>query len=164
MKINYSFSFTQPALAKPKLVEYSYNEFLLDLPTHWRQLPTPEENSFNFYSQIDEASITISADFYAIPDEKAGLFADKCLESRHNGLESQFPGKVEVLRRTAHPHSGGSGIELMYGAEIPGNMYLYLGYVTSRKILNFTLVCKPERVAAAALFNSLISNFRPKLP
>lgn len=164
MKFNYSFSFTQPAPAKPKLAEYSFNEFLLDLPPYWKQLPTPEDNSFNFYSEIEGASITISADFYAIPDEKAGQFGGRCLESRHDALETQFPGQVEVIRRTAHPHSGGSVIELMYGAGIPGSMYFYLGYVTSRKILNFTLVCKPERTAAAALFNSIISNFRPKLP
>jgi len=164
VKVNYSFSFTQPAPPKPKLAEYSYNEFLLDLPSHWKQLPTPEDNSFNFYSEMDGASITISADFYAIPDDKAVRFAENCLESRHHALETQFPDQVEVIRRTAHPHSGGSAIELMYGAEIPGSMYFYLGYVTSRKILNFTLVCKPERAGAAVLFNSIISNFRPRLP
>ncbi|WP_374583437.1 hypothetical protein [Pseudoduganella sp.] len=165
MKFNYSFSFSQPAPAKPKLAEYSYNEFLLDLPPHWRQLPTSEDNSFNFYSEKDGASITISADFYAIPDEKAVLMAEACLESRHAAFESQFPGQVEVLRRTARQHSGGDGIEMMYAADAPGqHLYFYLGYVTRRKILHFALVCQPGRDAAAALFNSIVSNFRPQLP
>lgn len=150
---------------KPSLVEYSYNEFLLDLPDHWKQLPTPEDNVFNFYSETEGASITISADFYAIPDDKAGFFAEKCLESRHDAVVAQSSGEIEVLRRSALPHSGGTGIEMMYAAEVPGEcVYFYLGYVTSRKILNFTLVCKPGRAAAAALFNAIVPNFRPKLP
>jgi hypothetical protein len=165
MKVNYSFSFTQPAPPKPKLAEFSYSEFLLDLPSHWKQIPTPQDNSFQFSSDKDEASITVSADFYAIPDEKAALLADQCLSSRHNALEAQFPGQVEVLRRTVHPHSGGIGLELLYAADIPGrHTYFYLGYVTNRKILNFTLVCKPGREAAATLFNAILQNFRPKLP
>jgi len=102
MKINYSFSFSQPAPGKPKLAEYSYSEFLLDLPPHWKQSPTSEDNSFNFYSEAEGASITVSAEFYAIPQEKQAQFADKCLESRHTGLETQFPGQVEVIRRTAY--------------------------------------------------------------
>ncbi|MET0349869.1 MAG: hypothetical protein ABW067_08785, partial [Rhizobacter sp.] len=74
------------------------------------------------------------------------------------------PG-VEVFQRTIRPHSSGDGLELSLAVNVPGEcVYLFLGYVTSRKILNFGLVCRPGPEAAAALFNELVPNFRPLLP
>ena len=164
---SYSFSLTPARPAEPvePLHEFSYNEFLLDLPYHWKQVITPEENSFNFHSSSLEAGITISADFFAVPDAKAAAFAEVCLNSRLEQLEKLEPGKVEVLHRTIKPHSGGVGLELAFAAELAGkNIYTYLGYVTSRKVLNFTLVCRPDRQAAAKLFNETMLHYRPKLP
>jgi hypothetical protein len=72
---------------------------------------------------------------------------------------------VQVLQKSIKPHSGGIGLELSFAAEVPNeHVNIYLGYVTSRKILNFTLVCQPGKEAAAALFNQLVPNFRPRLP
>src|SRR4030095_5141660 len=69
--------------------EYSYNEFFLDLPEHWRQYLTSEDNTLNWHSDVENASITVSADFYEVPDEKAAMkFAEVCLSGRHNAMES----------------------------------------------------------------------------
>ena len=170
MKINYSF--TLPTLSstpevKPteELVDYTYNEFLIRLPKHWRQVPTSEENSFNWYSEVDAASITISADFYQIPPEKEQLLAEKCLLSRFEALERVDPGKVTILSQGIKPHSGGVGLEINFNAEVPDkHVYLYLGYVTTRKIFNLTFVCKPDRAAAASLYNKTMESIRVKLP
>lgn len=167
MKFSYSYSYTikSPSPAPEKLAEYSYNEFLLDLPTHWRQVPTSEDNTFNFQSDTEGAAIIISADFYDIPSTKAQAIAEKCIESRLEAHSQQFPDQVEVIQSGIKPHSGGIGLEMNYAAEVPGkHVFIYLGYVTSRKILNFTLVCRPDRMAAAALFNNTIAHFRAKLP
>jgi hypothetical protein len=169
MKISYSFNLQPPAPAPTKppenLAEYSYNEFFLDLPEHWRQYPNPEDNTLNWHSPVENASITISADFYQVPDEKALEFADVCLNARHEAMERLAPGKVEVLQRSAKPYSGGGGLELAYAAHLPEHTYLYLGYVTSRKVFSFGLTCGPDKYAAADLFNKFMKGrLRVKLP
>jgi hypothetical protein len=168
VKLSYAFSLTPPVSPpKPaeKLAEYSYNEFWIDLPTHWRQVPTPEDRTVTFFSEVDDASITISVDFFEVPDEKAHRVAEKCLESRREALDQMSPGNVNVLNRSIKPHSGGVGLEMNIGAEISGgHVYLYIGYVTTRKIFNFTLVCKSDKFAAAELFNKMMGNIRVQLP
>ncbi|MDM4767188.1 hypothetical protein [Pelomonas sp. SE-A7] len=160
---SYSFSLTPPAPAE-QMHEYSYSEFLLDLPSHWKQVPNATDNTLNFSSETHSAALIISADFYEIPDSKAQSIAEKCLDSRLEALEELSPGQVEVLHRTIKPHSGGSGLELSFAAEAHGHVHIYLGYVTSRKILNVTLIAPPSKQSAAALFNKTVANFRPKLP
>jgi hypothetical protein len=159
---SYSFSLSTP---KPTLHEYAYSEFALGLSADWKLVPNAEENTLNFHSESRGAGITISADFYEIPEGKAQALAEKCLSSRLEALEKVTPGRVQALQRTIKPHSGGVGLELSFAAEVPGeHVYIYLGYVTPRKVLNFTLVCKPGKEAAVALFNELVLNFRPRLP
>lgn len=162
---SFSFSLTPPAPPKPKLHAYEYSEFLLALSAQWTQVPTAQDNTVNFQSAELGAGITVSADFYEIPDAKALALAERNLSSRLEALEQVTPSRVVVLQRSIKPHSGGIGLELSFAAEVPGeHVYIYLGYVTPRKILNFTLVCKPGKEAAAALFNQLAPNFRPSLP
>lgn len=162
---SYSFSLTPPAPPKPELHQYEYSEFLLALPSHWKQVPTSEENTLNFQSVEIGAGITISADFYEIPESKAHALAEKNLSSRLDALDRLTPGRVQILQRSIKHHSGGIGLELSFAAEVLNeHFYIYLGYVTSRKILNFTLVCTPGKEAAAALFNGIVPNFRPRLP
>lgn len=167
MKFSYSFNISPPAAPKPteKLAEYSYNEFLLDLPEHWRQVATSSDNTLNWHSEVDGATITVSCDFYEVPDSKALGLAEVCLDGRHRALEALAPGQVTVLSRSIKPYSGGGGLEINYSAQIPGSTYLYLGYVTARKVFNFGLTCGPDRFAAADLYNLMMSGrLRVKLP
>lgn len=166
MKFNYSFSLKIPAPQAPvKLVEHSYREFLIDLPPQWNQIPTLQDNTFNYTSEVDQASITISVDFWEIPESKAHVIADKAMESRLRALEQVYPDRVNVLNQSTKPHSGGIGLEMNLVIEVPDeNTYIYLGYVTSRKIFNFTLVCKSDTTMASSLFNTIVENLRVKLP
>ncbi len=159
---SYSFSLSPP---KAELHEYQYNEFLLSLASHWKQVLTAEEGVLNFHSAELGAGITISADFYEIPIDKAHAIAEKCISARIDAYEQLAPGRVHVLKKTIKPHSGGIGLELSLAVEVPNeHVTVYLGYVTSRKILNFTLVCKPDKESATQLFNQIAPNFRPRLP
>ena len=167
MKISYSFNLTPQAPAsKPKedLVEYSYNEFFLDLPPHWRQIATSQDRTLNFQSDRERAAIIVSVDFFEVPDEKALGVAEKTQEFRRQALEQVAPGRVEVLKQSVKPHSGGVGLEVSWVAQIPDAIHLYVGYITNRKILNFTMICPPDKFAAAELFNKTMENFRAKLP
>lgn len=163
MKFSYSFSLPQKQPVE-QVYEYSNSEFLLDLPAHWKEAPSTTDNTVNFTSNTHEAALIVSADFFEIPDSKAHLLADKCLSSRIDALEQLSPGQVNVLRRTITPHSGGVGLELSLAVETPQHIHIYLGYVTSRKILNLTLIAKPDRHAAAELFNKIVACYKPKLP
>lgn len=104
MKINYSFSFTAPTPVPTKvpdeLVEYSYNEFGIDLPLFWRQIPNSGDNTIKFVSDQDNTSIIVAADFYDISEDKALGVAQKSIESRLEAHEQQFPGQVELLARS----------------------------------------------------------------
>ena len=164
--LNYSFSLTPPAPPTPQAKhQYAYSEFLLELSARWRQIPTSDDNTLNFQSDDDGAAIIISADFYDIPDDKAQALAEKCISSRIEALEAASQGLVQVLQQAIKPHSGGVGLEISFAADVEGeHVHLYLGYVTSRKILNFSMVCKPGRHEAVALFNATVPGFRPRLP
>ncbi len=162
---SYSFSLTPPAPPKPRLHEYAYSEFAVFLSDQWRQTPSSEDNTLLFHSSELGASITVSVDFYDIPQDKAALIADKTLSTRLDSLETLAPGKITVRQRAVKPHSSGAALELSFIAEVADDcIYLYLGYVTARKVLNFTLVCAPGGQAAAALYNEVVGNFRPRLP
>lgn len=169
MKFSYSFNISPPPAAAPKpaekLAEYSYNEFFLDLPEHWRQVATSNDNTLNWHSEVDGAAITVSCDFYEVPDSKALGLAEACLDGRLKAMEALAPGQVTVLSRSIKPYSGGGGLEMSFSAQIPGSTYLYLGYVTARKVFNFGLTCGPDKFAAADLYNLLMSGrLRVKLP
>lgn len=165
MKFNYSFSLTSPTPPVEKLHPYDYNEFSLSLPGDWRQLPSAEEGTFNWYSEKAQAGITVSADFYEVPEEKWGALGEVNLESRHRALESSAVGAVSVISRSIRPYSGGGGLELSYAAETSETTYLYLGYVTSRKVFNFTLTSAAGRAAAIALYNETMQRrLRVKVP
>jgi hypothetical protein len=167
-QFKYSFSLTPPpAVTLPPAPEarhaYPYTEFLLELPACWRQTPAQEDDTLHFISDRDGAAIVISADFYDIPDDKAQGLAEQVVASRIEALERASGGPVQLLHRAIQPHSGGVGLELSFAAETD-HVHLYLGYVTSRKVLNFSMVCQPGRQAAVALFNATVPGFRPRLP
>ena len=161
-----SFPLTPPVAPSPaeQLHEYRYNEFLIDLPGHWKQVPSSTHNTITFHSDAHGAALIISVDSYEIPREKAQAVAEQCVASRLGALEQAAPGRVSVLRQSIRPHSGGVGLELSLVAETPKEAYIYLGHVTSRKVLNLSLVGKPDRQAAAALFDKTIANYRPRFP
>ena len=164
--LNYSFSLTPQAAPRPAAKhQYTFSEFLLDLTAQWRQIPTQEDNTLNFQSDDDGAAIIISADFFDIPDDKAQSLAEKCISSRIEALEAASQGAVQVLQQAIKPHAGGGGLEISFAADIEGeHVHLYLGYVTSRKVLSFAMVCKPGKHEAVALFNATVPGFRPRLP
>ncbi|WP_457442563.1 hypothetical protein [Roseateles sp. P5_E4] len=164
--LNYTFKLAPPPVPTPPVKhQYSYSEFLLDLSAQWRQIPTKEDNTLNFHSDDDGAAIIISADFYEIPDDKVQALAEKCISSRIEALQIASQGSVQVLQQSIKSHSGGVGLEMSFAAHAEGEyVHLYLGYVTSRKILNFSMVCQPGKHEAVALFNATVPGFRPRLP
>ena len=169
MTTDYAFKLPQAApttatAAAPR-TDYAYNEFVLSLPSDWAPTATPQENSFNWFSQQAGASITVSVDFYEVSDALAVSLAEKNLLARQEGLERSAPKPVTVIERSIKPHSGGVGQEMIFAAEVQGEcFYLYMGYVTPRKIFNFTLVSQAEQAQAFALFNALMGSLRVNLP
>jgi hypothetical protein len=164
--LNYSFSLTPPPAPRPMARhEYDTSEFMLDLESRWRQIPTPDDNTLNFQSDSDGAALIISADFFDIPSDQAQAIAEKCLDSRIAAIGSASEGPVQLLHQAVKPHAGGAGLEMSFAAHAEGEaVHLYLGYVTSRKILNFSMVCPPGKQEAVALFNATVPGFRPRLP
>ena len=170
MSVFFSYSFSarptaQAAPAKPEPHRYEHSEFLLVLSSDWKQVPTAARDRLKFSATGLGANIAVSVDSREIPDAKTAAIAQENLSLQLQAIEQLAPGRVQLLHRNIKPHSGGVGLELSLAAEVPGeHVHVYLGYVTSRKVLNFMLVCRPGRQAAAALFNDIVPNFRPRLP
>lgn len=166
--LKYSFSLTPPApppAPAPAKHTYTYSEFTLELAHLWRQMPTAEENTLNFVSDADGAAIIISVDFYDIPAEKAQMTAEYAVDRRLDAVRQLTEGPVTVLHRSILPHSSGGGLEMSLAVEPErGHLHLFLGYVTARKVLNFTMICPPGKEKAVALFNATVPGFRPRLP
>jgi hypothetical protein len=160
MKFNYSIKLPA-AVSEPQpeqLHPYDYNEFSLSLPADWKQLPTGADRTFNWYSDKAGAGITVSADFYEVPEAKWAAVAEVNLNGRHRAFEDVSDGSVNVVQRSVKPYSGGGGLELSYVAHDSRTTYLYLGYVTSRKVFNFTLTCGADKAAAVALYNRTMAD------
>ncbi|MFG6430903.1 hypothetical protein [Roseateles sp. LYH14W] len=164
--LNYSFSLTAPPAPRPQERQSrAYSEFLLDLAPKWREVPTDEDNSLTFQSDDDGAVIVIAVDFFDIPDDQAQALAEQCVDSRIDAIRAASQAPLQVLLRDVKPRTGGGGLEMSFVADAEGEpVHLYLGYVTARKILSFSMVCQPGRQEAAALFNATVPGFRPRLP
>jgi hypothetical protein len=148
-----------------KLVEYTFSDFTLDLPRHWRRCALTEDNALHWHSPIDNASVSVSIDAHDLPREEAMQLADERLDARHHALEALAPGQVEVLQRSATPYPGGGGLELMYAAQLADQTRVYLGYITPKKIFNFELTCGPDMLEAAELFERFArERLRVKVP
>ena len=161
--LNYSFRLTPPAAAARR--DHDTSEFRLQLDARWRPVAAEDGNTLNFQSDDDGAALVVSADFFDIADDQARPMAERCLASRIEALETASPGRVRVLRQAIEPHRGGAALELSLAAEVEdAHVHLHLGYVTSRKVLSFSMVCPPGRQAAMALFNATVPGFRPRLP
>lgn len=160
----YSFPLAPPPAQPPAKRSHDYAEFQLDLEARWQQVPTDEGGALHFQSDADGAAIIISVDFFDIPDDKAQGIAEQCLGSRLAAIQAASAKPVQVLSQAIKPHISG-GLEMSFASEVDGeHVHLYLGYVTSRKILNFSMVCQPGRHEAVALFNATVPGFRPRLP
>lgn len=159
----YSFPVAPPA--PPATRSQAYSEFMLELATQWQPRPHEEANTLIFQSDEDGAALIISVDFFDIPDEHAQGVAEQCIASRLGALQAASDQPLQVLHQAIQPHSGGTGLEMSFAAELGDeHVHLYLGYVSARKVLNFSMVCQPGRQAAVALFNATVPGFRPRLP
>jgi len=91
--------------------------------------------------------------------------AELNLDRQIEVYRQQYPGRLEVLRRLIWLRSGSSDIEMTYAAEVEGeHLFLYFGYMTSRKLLGLLLICRPDRGAASRLFTETLGRFRARCP
>ncbi|MET3518167.1 hypothetical protein ABIC63_005977 [Pseudacidovorax sp. 1753] len=167
MKFSYSFSLPAPT-AQPtpeQLHPYDYNEFVLSLSADWRQVPISRERTLRWCSDKLKAEIIVSVDFYELPESKWAKVAEVTLESRHKALAEASGDALTVVSRSAKPYSGGGGLEISYAAHTGDMTHIYLGYVTSRKVFNFSLTGGANKAALVELYNRLMERqLRVKVP
>ena len=147
---------------------FASEEFRLTLPDDWQQWESPElePDTLAFYSGAGDIGITMSMEFYLVPDEKMLELAQAVLDNRAAAHADQFGDRIEYLQDSVHPHSSGAGFEMFYRAQVlPEKSVFYLGYVTSRKILNFFIeTSECDREKADAVFAAVLGAFEPRLP
>jgi hypothetical protein len=143
---------------------YEYSEFGLELSEDWKEAEPIEPNLVCFDSELQGASITLSAMFYQIPPDKIEAIGQQALQSRIAAHAEQFH-EISYLRQSVRPHSSGTAFEVFCMAEAQEGFICFLGYVTERKILNFFIEADTHDYSSAAtLFNKLIGGFGPVLP
>lgn len=158
MKQSYSFSLSHAPATQfvEELFPYDYGEFVLSLSKDWRQIATADERTLTWRSDRHSAEILVSADFVEVPESKWAVMADAALNSRHKVLAEVLDQSLTVFNRSAKPYSGGGGLELSYAAHSNDTIHLYLGYVTSRKIFNFSLTGGTNRQEIIQLFDRIM--------
>jgi hypothetical protein len=144
------------------------DEFRLTLPDDWQQWESQdlEPDTTAFYSNECGASVTLSTQFYQVSEDKMMGLAQAVLDARAAAHAEQFDDRIEYLQDSVHLHSSGTGLEMFYRAQvIPEKSFFYLGYVTTRKVLNLfvqTFECDPEK--ADVVFGTVLGAFEPRLP
>ncbi|MGQ2924319.1 MAG: hypothetical protein ACT6SF_14235 [Hydrogenophaga sp.] len=167
MKFSYSFSLPAlaPQVASEELHPYDYNEFLLSLSADWRQVPVSKDRTLRWYSDKLKAEIIVSVDFYEVPESKWANVAEVTLEGRHKALAEACGDTLTVVSRSAKPYSGGGGLEVSYAAHTNDMTHIYLGYVTARKVFNFSLTGGANKASLVELYNRLMERqLRVKVP
>lgn len=107
----------------------------------------------------------VSVDFYEAPASKWAATAEVSLNSRQKALAEVCDSSLTVIGRSAKPYSGGGGLELSYAAHTDDTTHIYLGYVTSRKVFNFSLTGGASRGALIQLYNRIVQGqLRVKVP
>jgi len=158
---SYSFPLTSPPA--PGRHGYDAAEFQLDLSPAWRQVLVDEGNALHFESLDDRAALVVVVDMVGAPVDEAQAVAEHCIAKRIDAHRLASAVPLEVLQQRIQPHASGAALEMSYAA-VGEHVHLYLGYVTRRKVLSFSMACPPDRRAAMTLFNQTVRHFKPRLP
>ena len=169
LKLNYTFSVPPTApfgeMRPCRATRHSHEEFFIDLPDHWGATSSSNPSTFNFRSDEEDATLILELGFFTTVEERGHATAETNVNSQIEAYKQQCPGGVEVLRRLIRPHSSGNGTEMTYAVEVnEEHLFLYFGYLTSRKLVGLLLICGPEREASARLFSEVVGGFRAKSP
>lgn len=151
--------------ATDKLVEYTYDEFWIDLPSHWAMLKDgKDEYLLNWASEQDKASLTISAEFREIPLGTQSVVARMLIANRKESLEKGLGRPVKTMYESAKPNAQ-VGYNVGFGLDAGEDVIVhYAGYISTRKILHFTLMSSRGRDAGSILYQQLVDRLRVKLP
>jgi len=148
-----------------KMVEYTYDEFWIDLPAHWQQNKDGRgDYILNWSSAEDQASLTISAEFVDVPGQVELVMAQVLVAARKESLEKAIQRPLTVMHEGIKPNAQ-IGYNVAFSVDAGENQIVYyLGYISKRKILHFTLVSNKGREAAKKLYEQLANALRVKLP
>ncbi|RSZ36892.1 MULTISPECIES: hypothetical protein [unclassified Variovorax] len=146
-------------------VRHAHEEFYIDLPLHWKALGNDDPDTLNFQSEAEDASIILSLRTFETLEESDLDAAERNVNAQIEFYSQTYPGRVETLWRMARPHSGGVGAEMSYAVDADAQrIFLYLGYVTQRKLVNLLVIGGPDREKSKRLFFDAVSKFRAKSP
>ena len=112
----------------------------------------------------DGAALIVSVDLVGTPVDEAQSVAEHCVAKRIDAHRLASATPLEVIQQRIQPHASGAALEMSYAAATGEHIHLYLGYVTRRKVLSFSMACPPDRRAAMTLFNATVPHFKPRLP
>lgn len=152
-------------MSETKLVEYTYDEFWIDLPSHWQQNKDGQgDYILNWSSQEEQASLTISAEFREVPEKVELVMAQMLVAARKESLEKALQRPLRLLHEAIKPNAE-IGYNVAFGVDAGDNLIVqYAGYISNRKILHFTLVSTRGEEATRKLYGDLLEVLRVKLP
>jgi len=162
MPIDPLFSPDTPVPPQSDLNTHTTGAWQIDLPRHWKVVPSGRDNAVTFHSDADDAALMIDVDFYDIPPDKARSTAERLINARLATLEQQDPGQVDMFDSGVQPHRQGRGLEMYYAAHVARrDVVMYFVYILPQRVINMTLVSKKARSEAMALLRAVHSHFRP---
>ena len=147
------------------MVEYTYDEFWIDLPAHWQMNKDGKDDYIlNWSSKEEQASLTVSVEFRDVPEGIERPMAQMLIANRKESLERSLQRKVAPLHESIKENAK-IGFNVAFGVDAGDNLIIhYAGYISMRKVLHFTLVSNRGREEATKLYRTLTESLRVKLP
>ncbi|WP_124384392.1 hypothetical protein [Ralstonia sp. SET104] len=154
--------------------EWPHPEFRFRSSRDWEQVPGDDPTRLQLYCPETRTTITLSMDPYKVPPEKFEATARFLLETRKKAyvdgvrhlLGQDARIELSYTNERVQSHSTGTGWEISYEGMGSGRSFFgFLGYVTSRKIVNLfvetPLSFTPGR---REMYQEVIGGFEVTLP
>lgn len=149
-------------------------EFRFHSARDWQQVPSDDVSRLQLFCPETHTVLTLSMDNQAVPAAAFESTAQRLLESRKkayvDGVRRLLGPTAELdLQYTGErvlPHSSGAAYEVAYEALHAGHSFLgFLGYVTTRKIVNLFVDTRLAYVAGRrGMYQEVVSSFEVVLP
>lgn len=154
--------------------QWSHAEFEFNSALEWQQAPTQEASRMVLVNQETGTTLTLSMDTFAIPAEKFEEVARQVVKIRQdahrksveNVLKDGEPVQLVFGDERIAPHASGLAWEMSYaGSEAGKKVFMFLGYVTARKIVHLFVDTRlPLAAGEIDVFQDVLKGFHVTLP
>ena len=117
---------------------FNHQEFILRLPSGWKQIATEDPEQFVFESELQASTVTISVLRARMPRARLHEIATGLLSMREQAEHIDSSREITFGDKWVEPKPEGDVVEVAYaGYDNRGRIFRFKGFVTEAKVLSF---------------------------